>query len=158
MNLNIMKRGIKLKIAISSDHGGNTLRKEIMDLLEELGFEYEDFGPKDNSSVDYPDYAQPVSEGVAAGKFDKGILICGTGIGMSIAANKVKGIRCALVHDVFSAKATRCHNDSNIIAMGERVIGAGLAREIVAAWLQTDFEGGRHERRIEKITAIEAQN
>lgn len=153
-----MKRGIKLKIAISSDHGGNTLRKEIMDLLEELGFEYEDFGPKDNSSVDYPDYAQPVSEGVAAGKFDKGILICGTGIGMSIAANKVKGIRCALVHDVFSAKATRCHNDSNIIAMGERVIGAGLAREIVAAWLQTDFEGGRHERRIEKITAIEAQN
>lgn len=158
MNLNIMKRGIKLKIAISSDHGGNTLRKEIMGLLEELGFEYEDFGPKDNSSVDYPDYAQPVSEGVAAGKFDKGILICGTGIGMSIAANKVKGIRCALVHDVFSAKATRCHNDSNIIAMGERVIGAGLAREIVAAWLQTDFEGGRHERRIEKITAIEAQN
>ncbi|HEY4531916.1 MAG TPA: ribose 5-phosphate isomerase B, partial [Kurthia sp.] len=127
-------------------------------LLEELGFEYEDFGPKDDSSVDYPDYAQPVSEGVAAGKFDKGILICGTGIGMSIAANKVKGIRCALVHDVFSAKATRCHNDSNIIAMGERVIGAGLAREIVAAWLQTDFEGGRHERRIEKITAIEAQN
>lgn len=158
MNLNIMKRGIKLKIAISSDHGGNTLRKEIMGLLEELGFEYEDFGPKDNSSVDYPDYAQPVSEGVATGKFDKGILICGTGIGMSIAANKVKGIRCALVHDVFSAKATRCHNDSNIIAMGERVIGAGLAREIVAAWLQTDFEGGRHERRIEKITAIEAQN
>ncbi|MEG0260926.1 MAG: ribose 5-phosphate isomerase B [Kurthia sp.] len=147
-----------MKIAISSDHGGNTLRKEIMGLLEELGFEYEDFGPKDNSSVDYPDYAQPVSEGVAAGKFDKGILICGTGIGMSIAANKVKGIRCALVHDVFSAKATRCHNDSNIIAMGERVIGAGLAREIVAAWLQTDFEGGRHERRIEKITAIEAQN
>lgn len=158
MNLNIMKRGIKLKIAISSDHGGNNLRKEIMGLLEELGFEYEDFGPKDDSSVDYPDYAQPVSEGVAAGKFDKGILICGTGIGMSIAANKVKGIRCALVHDVFSAKATRCHNDSNIIAMGERVIGAGLAREIVAAWLQTDFEGGRHERRIEKITAIEAQN
>lgn len=153
-----MKRGIKLKIAISSDHGGNNLRKEIMELLEELGYSYEDFGPKDNSSVDYPDYAQPVSEGVAAGKFDKGILICGTGIGMSIAANKVNGIRCALVHDVFSAKATRCHNDSNIIAMGERVIGAGLAREIVATWLQTDFEGGRHERRVEKITEIEKQN
>ncbi|MEG0381082.1 MAG: ribose 5-phosphate isomerase B, partial [Kurthia sp.] len=100
-------------------------------------------------------YALPVAEGVASGKFDKGILICGTGIGMSIAANKVKGIRCALVHDVFSAKATRCHNDSNIIAMGERVIGAGLAREIVSAWLQTEFEGGRHERRIEKISAIE---
>ncbi len=152
-----MKRGIKLKIAISSDHGGNNLRKEIMALLDELGFSYEDFGPQDDSSVDYPDYAKPVSEGVASGNFDKGILICGTGIGMSIAANKVKGIRCALVHDVFSAKATRCHNDSNIIAMGERVIGPGLAREIVATWLQTDFEGGRHERRIEKITALEEQ-
>lgn len=152
-----MKRGIKLKVAISSDHGGNNLRKEIMALLDELGFSYEDFGPQDDSSVDYPDYAKPVSEGVASGNFDKGILICGTGIGMSIAANKVKGIRCALVHDVFSAKATRCHNDSNIIAMGERVIGPGLAREIVATWLQTDFEGGRHERRIEKITALEEQ-
>ena len=152
-----MKRGIKLKIAISSDHGGNNLRKEIMALLDELGFSYEDFGPQDDSSVDYPDYAKPVSEGVASGNFDKGILICGTGIGMSIAANKVKGIRCALVHDVFSAKATRCHNDSNIIAIGERVIGPGLAREIVATWLQTDFEGGRHERRIEKITALEEQ-
>lgn len=152
-----MKRGIKLKIAISSDHGGNNLRKEIMALLDELGFSYEDFGPQDDSSVDYPDYAKSVSEGVASGNFDKGILICGTGIGMSIAANKVKGIRCALVHDVFSAKATRCHNDSNIIAMGERVIGPGLAREIVATWLQTDFEGGRHERRIEKITALEEQ-
>lgn len=146
-----------MKIAISSDHGGNNLRKEIMALLDELGFSYEDFGPQDDNSVDYPDYAKPVSEGVASGNFDKGILICGTGIGMSIAANKVKGIRCALVHDVFSAKATRCHNDSNIIAMGERVIGPGLAREIVATWLQTDFEGGRHERRIEKITALEEQ-
>lgn len=145
-----------MNIAISSDHGGNNLRKEIMDLLEELGFTYEDFGPKDDTSVDYPDYALPVANGVASGKFDKGILICGTGIGMSIAANKVKGIRCALVHDVFSAKATRCHNDSNVIAMGERVIGAGLAREIVSAWLHTEFEGGRHERRIKKITDLEA--
>lgn len=153
-----MKRGIKLKIAISSDHGGNNLRKEIITLLEELGHSYEDFGPKDDQSVDYPDYAQPVTSGVVAGDFDKGILICGTGIGMSIAANKVNGIRCALVHDVFSAKATRCHNDSNVIAMGERVIGAGLAGEIVKAWLETEFEGGRHERRIEKITEIEKQN
>ena len=156
MNLSAkQKRGNKLKIAISSDHGGNNLRKEIIQQLEELGLSYEDFGPKSNDSVDYPDYAMPVSEGVASGKFDRGILICGTGIGMSIAANKVKGIRCALVHDVFSAKATRCHNDSNIFAMGERVIGAGLAREIVATWLAQDFEGGRHERRIEKITALE---
>lgn len=140
-----------MKVAISSDHGGNRLRKEIMDLLDELNIEYEDFGPKTDDSVDYPDYALPVAEGVASGKFDRGILICGTGIGMCIAANKVKGVRCALVHDVFSAKATRCHNDSNVLAMGERVIGPGLAREIVKTWLNTDFEGGRHERRVKKL-------
>ncbi|MGE7664381.1 ribose 5-phosphate isomerase B [Ureibacillus composti] len=144
-----------MKIAISSDHGGNNLRKEIMALLEELNISYEDFGPTSSDSVDYPDFAKPVAEGVASGNFDRGILICGTGIGMSIAANKVKGIRCALVHDVFSAKATRCHNDSNILAMGERVIGPGLAREIVQAWLNTDFEGGRHTRRVEKISELE---
>jgi len=144
-----------VKVAISSDHGGNRLRKEIMDLLDELNIEYEDFGPTSDDSVDYPDYALPVAEGVASGKFDRGILICGTGIGMSIAANKVKGVRCALVHDVYSAKMTRCHNDSNVLAMGERVIGPGLAREIVKTWLNTDFEGGRHERRINKIAEIE---
>ncbi len=149
------KRGNPVRIAISSDHGGNNLRREIMQLLDELQISYEDFGPQSADSVDYPDYAKPVSEGVANGEFDKGILICGTGIGMSIAANKVKGIRCALVHDVFSAKATRCHNDSNILAMGERVIGPGLAREIAQTWLETDFEGGRHARRIEKITELE---
>ena len=145
-----------MKIAISSDHGGNNLRKEIMNLLDELQISYEDFGPKTNDSVDYPDYARPVAERVATGEFDRGILICGTGIGISIAANKFKGIRCALVHDVFSAKATRCHNDSNVLAMGERVIGPGLAREIVMTWLNTDFEGGRHTARIQKITEIEA--
>ena len=144
-----------MKIAISSDHGGNNLRREIMELLDELQISYEDFGPQTNDSVDYPDYARPVAEGVAAGQFDRGILICGTGIGISIAANKFKGIRCALVHDVFSAKATRCHNDSNVLAMGERVIGPGLAREIVTTWLNTDFEGGRHTRRIEKIAELE---
>lgn len=144
-----------MRVAISSDHGGNNLRREIMALLDELNISYEDFGPQSSDSVDYPDYAKPVADGVASGKFDRGILICGTGIGMSIAANKVKGIRCALVHDVFSAKATRCHNDSNIIAMGERVIGPGLAREIVSTWLATDFEGGRHEARIRKIAELE---
>lgn len=144
-----------MKIAISSDHGGNNLRKEIMALLDELNIVYEDFGPQTNDSVDYPDYARPVAEKVASGEFDRGILICGTGIGISIAANKFKGIRCALVHDVFSAKATRCHNDSNVLAMGERVIGPGLAREIVTAWLNTEFEGGRHTRRIEKISELE---
>ncbi|HWK22019.1 MAG TPA: ribose 5-phosphate isomerase B [Ureibacillus sp.] len=144
-----------MKIAISSDHGGNNLRKEIISLLEEHNISYQDFGPQSNESVDYPDFAKPVADGVASGNFDRGILICGTGIGMSIAANKVKGIRCALVHDVFSAKATRCHNDSNILAMGERVIGPGLAVEIVKAWLGTEFEGGRHLRRIEKISELE---
>lgn len=144
-----------MKVAISSDHGGNNLRREIMTLLDELNISYEDFGPKNSDSVDYPDYAKPVAEGVASGKFDRGILICGTGIGMSIAANKVKGIRCALVHDVFSAKATRNHNDSNILAMGERVIGPGLAREIVKTWLNEEFEGGRHTRRVEKISELE---
>ena len=144
-----------MKIAISSDHGGNRLRHEIMDLLSELGLDYEDFGPDSDESVDYPDYAKPVADGVASGQFDRGILICGTGIGMSIAANKVKGIRCALVHDVFSAKATRGHNDSNILAMGERVIGPGLAREVATAWLDTSFEGGRHERRVAKLSELE---
>lgn len=145
-----------MKIAISSDHGGNNLRKEIVNLLNELGIDYKDFGPQTADSVDYPDYASPVAQGVANGEYDRGIIICGTGIGMSIAANKVKGIRCALVHDVFSAKVTREHNDSNVLAMGERVIGPGLAREIAKTWLEGEFEGGgRHERRISKLSELE---
>ncbi len=145
-----------MKIAIGSDHGGVTIREEIKQLMDEMGIEYDDFGCECDTSVDYPDYALPVAEKVASGEYDRGILICGTGIGMSIAANKVKGIRCALVHDTFSAKATRQHNDSNVLAMGERVIGAGLAREIASVWLTTDFEGGRHERRVSKISEYEA--
>jgi len=144
-----------MKVAIASDHGGLNIREEIKQLMEEMGIEYEDFGCDCDTSVDYPDYALPVAEKVATGEFDRGILICGTGIGMSIAANKVKGIRCALVHDVFSAKVTRQHNDSNMIAMGERVIGPGLAREIAKAWLTSDFEGGRHANRVGKITEYE---
>ncbi|MCM3179219.1 ribose 5-phosphate isomerase B [Cytobacillus horneckiae] len=147
-----------MKVAIASDHGGINIREEIKSLLEELNIEYVDFGCECKTSVDYPDYALPVAEKVANGEFDKGILICGTGIGMSIAANKVKGIRCALVHDTFSAKATREHNDSNILAMGERVIGPGLARDIAKIWLSTDFEGGRHENRVGKITKYEAEH
>ncbi|MBN6885035.1 ribose 5-phosphate isomerase B [Cytobacillus horneckiae] len=147
-----------MKVAIASDHGGINIREEIKSLLEELNIEYVDFGCECKTSVDYPDYALPVAEKVAKGEFDKGILICGTGIGMSIAANKVKGIRCALVHDTFSAKATREHNDSNILAMGERVIGPGLARDIAKIWLSTDFEGGRHENRVGKITKYEAEH
>ncbi|OMP66583.1 ribose 5-phosphate isomerase B [Domibacillus epiphyticus] len=144
-----------MKVAIASDHGGVNIREELKNLLEEIGIEYEDFGCECGVSVDYPDYALPVAKKVAAGEFDRGILVCGTGIGMSIAANKVNGIRCALVHDVFSAKATRQHNDSNMLAMGERVIGAGLAREIAKTWLTTEYEAGRHANRVEKITEYE---
>ncbi|QTN00870.1 ribose 5-phosphate isomerase B [Sediminibacillus dalangtanensis] len=144
-----------MKVILASDHGGVNLRKEIGSLLEEMHIEFEDMGCDCEESVDYPDYGIPAAERVASGEFDKGILICGTGIGMSISANKVKGIRAALVHDVFSAKATREHNDSNMITMGERVIGAGLAREIVKTWLETDFQAGRHANRIGKITEYE---
>lgn len=146
-----------MKVAIGSDHGGINIRQEIISLMDEMGIAYTDFGCEEACSVDYPDYALPVAEKVASGEFDKGILICGTGIGMSIAANKVTGIRCALVHDIFSAKATREHNDSNILAMGERVIGPGLAREIAKVWLTTEFEGGRHANRVGKITAYETK-
>ncbi|MED3728890.1 ribose 5-phosphate isomerase B [Priestia filamentosa] len=144
-----------MKVAIASDHGGITIRNEIISLMKEMNIEYEDLGCECNTSVDYPDYAIPVAEKVTRGEVDRGILICGTGIGMSIAANKVMGIRCALVHDLFSAKATREHNDSNILSMGERVIGPGLAREIAKVWLTTPFEGGRHEKRINKVKIYE---
>jgi ribose 5-phosphate isomerase B len=144
-----------LKVAIASDHGGIGIRKEIINLLEEMGVEYEDLGCECSSSVDYPDYAIPVAEKVVNGEVDRGILICGTGVGMSIAANKVIGIRCALVHDLFTAKVTREHNDSNVLAMGERVIGPGVAREIARVWLTTEFEGDRHTKRVNKIKLYE---
>ncbi|QUP87561.1 ribose 5-phosphate isomerase B [Exiguobacterium sp. PFWT01] len=146
-----------MKIAIGADHGGFNLKKEIVALLEELGHEYKDFGTHSADSIDYPDVAIPVAEAVAAGEFDRGILICGTGIGIGIAANKVKGIRAALVHDSFSAKATRQHNDSNIMTLGERVIGPGLALDLVTTWLDTDFEGGRHSNRVDKMSAYESK-
>ncbi|AZR74009.1 ribose 5-phosphate isomerase B [Anoxybacter fermentans] len=144
-----------MKVAIGSDHGGFRLKEEIKKYLESLQIEYKDFGTYSEESVDYPDFARPVAEGVARGEFDRGILICGTGIGMSIAANKVPGIRAALCHDCFSARATREHNDSNVLCLGERVIGKGLALDIVKIWLETEFVGGRHQRRIDKITSLE---
>jgi ribose 5-phosphate isomerase B len=147
-----------MKVAIASDHAGIRIREEIKKLMDELGIEYIDLGCDCETSVDYPDYAIPVAEKVANGEVDRGILICGTGIGMTIAANKVKGVRCALCHDVYSAKVTRQHNDSNVLAMGERVIGPGLAREIAEVWLTTNFEGGRHARRVEKITQYETEH
>jgi ribose 5-phosphate isomerase B len=150
--------GWQMRVAIGADHGGYKLKEEIKGLLSSMNISFEDFGCTCGDSVDYPDYALPVAEKVAAGEFDRGILVCGTGIGMSIAANKVPGIRCALVHDTFSARATREHNDSNVLALGERVIGPGLALDIVKIWLETEFQGGRHARRVEKIAAIEAKH
>ncbi|GIP40929.1 putative sugar phosphate isomerase YwlF [Paenibacillus sp. J31TS4] len=145
-----------MKIAMGSDHGGFRLKNEIKAMLESMGHEVEDYGCTCADSVDYPDYALEACERVASGDADRGILICGTGIGMSIAANKIPGIRCALVHDMFSAKATREHNDTNVLAMGERVVGPGLAQEIVKIWVETPFSGEpRHEGRIRKLKAIE---
>lgn len=139
-------------IAIASDHGGFELKKEIMAHLRERGLEYKDFGTYDGASCDYPDFGRPAAEAVAAGECEKGILICGTGIGMSLVANKVKGIRCALCGDCFSAEATRQHNDANMLALGARVTGAGLALMIVDTFLDTPFSNDpRHIRRISKI-------
>lgn len=144
-----------MKVAIGCDHGGFLMKEEVIRVMEELQIDYLDVGCDCTTSVDFPDYAIPVAEKVRDGEVDRGILICGTGIGMSIAANKVNGVRCALVHDVFSARATRLHNNSNVLAMGQRVIGPGLAGEIVKVWLQTEFEGGRHSQRIDKVKAYE---
>lgn len=146
-----------MKVAIGCDHGGYQLKEEIKRYLQDTGVDYKDFGTHSEESCDYPDYAKLVAEAVAAGECTRGILICGTGIGMSIAANKVPGIRAALCHDCFSAKATREHNDSNILCMGERVIGRGLAMEIVRLWLFTAFTGGRHQKRVDKITELEGR-
>lgn len=145
-----------MTIAIGSDHGGFRLKEEIKNLLEEKNLAYHDFGTHSTDSVDYPDIASSVAGAVVAGECDRGILICGTGIGISIAANKINGIRAALCHDVFSAQMSREHNDANILAMGERVIGPGLARAIVEKWLTTEFSGGRHAGRVCKISELES--
>lgn len=144
-----------MRIALGSDHGGYLLKNEIKGLLEADGYEIEDFGCFTAESVDYPDIGQAVGEAVVAGKFDRGIICCGTGIGISISANKVPGVRAALCGDCFSAKASREHNDANVLALGERVIGVELAKMIVKTWLSSEFQGGRHGRRVEKIRDIE---
>ncbi len=142
-------------IAIGSDHGGYELKNHIIAHLKDKGIEYKDFGCFSEDSVDYPDIAKAVGEAVAGGEYQSGILVCGTGIGISIAANKVKGIRAALCSDVYSAKMTKVHNNANIICMGGRVIGRELAFMIVDAWLDAEFEGGRHQQRIDKIHMLE---
>lgn len=144
-----------MRIALGSDHGGFLLKSEIKKHLEEKGIEFEDMGCFSTESVDYPDIGQAVGEAIVRGEFDKGIICCGTGIGISISANKVPGIRAALCGDCFSAKASREHNDANVLALGERVIGVELAKMIVDVWLSSEFLGGRHGRRVGKIAKIE---
>ena len=143
-------------IAIGSDHGGFALKQEIMKHLEERKLEYIDFGTYSSDSCDYPQYGAAVGRAVASGSCERGILICGTGIGISISANKIHGVRAALCGDCFSAEMTRRHNDANIVALGARVVGPGLALKIVDTFLDTPFEGGRHARRIEQMMALEA--
>lgn len=139
-------------LALGCDHGGYPLMKEVIKYLDEAGIEYKNFGTYSEESCDYPVYAKLAANAVVSGECDKGILICGTGIGISITANKIKGVRCALCHDCFSAKATRLHNDANMLAMGARVVGPGLAIEIVKNFLATDFSNEeRHIRRIKQI-------
>ena len=144
-----------MKIALACDHGGLNLKTLIATYLKDHGYDVVDFGTNTTDSCDYPDHALPAAEAVASGECDKGIVICSTGIGVSIVANKVPGVRCAHCHDVYCAEFTRRHNNSNMLAMGEKVVGAGYALQIVETFLTTEFEGGRHERRVNKITAIE---
>lgn len=144
------------KIAIASDHGGFDLKESIIAHLLNTGWEVEDLGPHTEDSVDYPDYGIKLAEAVAEKTVERGIVLCGTGIGMSIVVNRFPGIRGTLCSDVFTAKLCREHNDSNILIMGGRMIGKGLAAEIVNTWLNTSFEGGRHQRRLDKINQIDA--
>ncbi len=140
-----------LKIAIGSDHGGYEYKEQIVSHLKEKGYECVDVGTYSTDSCDYPVIARAVTTKITTGEADRGILICGTGIGMSIVANKVKGIRAALCGDTFSARASRAHNNSNVLCLGERVIGINLAMDIVDIWLESKFEGGRHQRRVDMM-------
>ena len=145
-------------IALGCDHGGFALKQELMKHLSERGLEFKDFGTYSEESCDYPIYAEAVGRAVVSGQCDRGILICGTGIGMSIAANKIDGIRAANCGDCFSAEFTRRHNDANILCLGARVLGSGLALMITDIFLDTEFEGGRHQRRVDMITKLETEN
>ena len=144
-----------MKISIASDHGGFDLKENLRAWLTEQGHEVEDFGCYSKDSCDYADFAEPAARAVAEGKCERGIVICTTGIGISMTANKVKGIRCALCSEPVSASLTRHHNDANMLAMGAGMVGPMMAREIVTAFLTNDFDGGRHQRRVDKIMAVE---
>ena len=143
------------KLIAGSDHAGLALRAEAVKVAKAAGFEVQDLGPFSGESVDYPDYAKQVADAVAGGRARLGILVCGTGIGMSIAANKVKGVRAALCGTEFEARMARAHNDANVLCIGERITGLGLGGAIVKAFLETSFEGGRHERRVQKLKDLE---
>jgi len=147
-----------MKIVLASDHGGFQLKETIKEHLIKSGYNITDIGAYNTDSVDYPDYGKRAAEMVANREFNRGIIICGTGIGISIAANKVKGIRCALCTNEFMAKLSRMHNDANMLALGERVLGKGVALDIVDIWLSTEFEGGRHGDRVKKLMEIEKTN
>ena len=144
-----------MTIAIGCDHAGFELKKEIISLLDDLHIECLDYGTEGPQSADYPDFGEKVSEAVSSGKLDKGILICGTGIGMSIVANKFPNVRASLCNELFTAKMSRLHNDANILVLGGRIVGKDLAKEIVRIWVSTNFEGERHCARLKKITLIE---
>ncbi|MGI6031528.1 MAG: ribose 5-phosphate isomerase B [Eubacteriales bacterium] len=144
-----------MMIALGSDHGGYQLKETIKQHLLDKGYEVKDYGTYSEESCDYPQYGKAVGKAVASGECEKGILVCGTGIGISLAANKVKGIRAAVCSDTYSAKYTRLHNDANILAMGQRVVGPGLALELVDIFLATEYEGGRHQKRVDQLMAIE---
>lgn len=145
-----------MRIVIGCDHGGLELKEIIKKMLAQYpNTEVTDVGTYTNDAVDYPDIAEKLCKEITSGRADRGIALCGTGIGISIAANKINGIRAALCHDVYSARMARAHNDANVLALGGRVLGAGLACEIIREWLETRFEGGRHARRVDKIMALE---
>lgn len=142
-------------ISIACDHGAYELKETVKQHLLDAGYEVKDFGTNSLESCDYPDYAAPAAQAVASGECEKGIVLCTTGIGVSMVANKVKGVRCSLCSDLLSAEMTRRHNDANVLAMGAGIVGKNLALAIVDKWLATEFEGGRHQRRVDKITALE---
>jgi ribose 5-phosphate isomerase B len=147
--------GMDMRIAIGADHAGWPLKEGLVRFLMDRGWDVEDFGTFSDESVDYPDYAEKVGRAVASGQVERGLLICGTGIGMAISANKVTGVRAVIAHDVVSARLSREHNDANVLTMGARIVAAAMAEEVLGVWLDTEFSGGRPQRRIEKIQGLE---
>jgi ribose 5-phosphate isomerase B len=147
-----------MKVAIASDHAGLPLKRELVEVLQSRGYEVKDSGTHSGDSVDYPDFASEVARAVGKGEVERGVLVCGTGIGMSIVANKYRGVRAAVCTSEFEARMARGHNDANVLCVGQRVVGGGLARAILAVFLETAFEGGRHERRVQKIRDVEVDH